>query len=377
MPPLISASSVPSRISSASTPSRRFRVRDRACRHCCRPDRAGGRDQRRGPDAGAPPRRQCPGAADPAGPPARFRVAGDERALLLRDAVCAVPAAGSCARRPRSRRRYARDADRRRASCAARPLAGHHDRARDRRAGRRTGAYRQSRAALTAGSGSPARGLSYLPSAGPGMPVLGQLGNLEEAVRLTTISQIDVGDAGDGQIVIGTMDHRDAVTGCQLALLHDAEVRARTSGRGKAPREAGIVHAHPQLVAGKARLRNLEQDRADAPALAHNRAGDGHAAHGQVLAKRARLQGTTHLSRPPVVVLDGISVYRLVDSAVDRAIRLIVTHEIHTPDGHPTGDRRLPDAAGYTLAVPLDDARGTNVDRLDNAAMQAGSEMSR
>ena len=78
----------------------------------------------------------------------------------------------------------------------------------------------------------------------------------------------------------------DRVARTNVALAHDTEVRAHATLGLKSAREVRVVHADAELVAGKARLRAFEDDRADLPSLPDDRLPEIDALDGEVLAKQ-------------------------------------------------------------------------------------------
>ena len=85
--------------------------------------------------------------------------------------------------------------------------------------------------------------------------------------------------------------------------------------------------------------------------------------HGEVLAEGPGLERVPELGRPPVVVLDRVRVDRLVGTAVDAAVGLVVTVEVDAAHRDPARDRRLPDAGLDRAPVPLDAPDRTHVHR--------------
>ena len=80
-------------------------------------------------------------------------------------------------------------------------------------------------------------------------------------------------DDRDRDAVGGPVDDLDRVARADLALAHDAQVRAGPPGLGEALDHLRVAEAQPELEARQPRLAHLELDRADPPALADHRAG--------------------------------------------------------------------------------------------------------
>ena len=71
---------------------------------------------------------------------------------------------------------------------------------------------------------------------GPVAPGRCQLRRLQEPCSLRAVAEQCVRHQADGHPVLGPRDNLDRVSGAQLALLDDAQVRARTGGLGEPPR---------------------------------------------------------------------------------------------------------------------------------------------
>ena len=73
------------------------------------------------------------------------------------------------------------------------------------------------------------------------------------------------------------------------------------------------------------------------------------------------------MSAPPLVVLRGIGVDRLVDTAVDPAISLLVADEIDAFHPHRAFNGILEDPGGHAVVPELDEPELADVDRNDSA----------
>ena len=109
-----------------------------------------------------------------------------------------------------------------------------------------------------------------------------------------------------------------------------------------------------ELVARDARRGDLQQDLAGAPALADQGAADVDAPDGQVVAEGPRSQLAAQLPTPPLVVLGGIGVQRLVVPAVRLGVALLVAVDVVSPDPDPPWHRVLPDRGPHRLPPPAD-----------------------
>ena len=79
------------------------------------------------------------------------------------------------------------------------------------------------------------------------------------------------------------------VARADVTFFDDAQVRAEAPRELELLDERRVAHAHPELEARQARLRDLEDRRADAPSRADHRRAEIEAAHGEVLAERPGL----------------------------------------------------------------------------------------
>src|SRR4051812_36401537 len=170
-------------------------------------------------------------------------------------------------------------------------------------------------------------------------------------------------DHRDRDAVVGAAGDLDLVAGADLALAHDAQVRARSLRPCEALEHLRVAEAQAELEARKARLADLELDRAEPPALADQRPAHVDARDREVLAERARPELDAELALPPRGVLARVRVDRLVRAAVDAAVGLVVAGEVHALDPHAVVDRRLADRALHGPAAALADRlRAADVD---------------
>jgi hypothetical protein len=179
---------------------------------------------------------------------------------------------------------------------------------------------------------------------------------------------------------VGLGRHLDAdlVAGLEAAGLHDAEVGAGALRRGEEVGEVVVAHADAELVAGLAGLADLEHDVADRPSVADPGTREVDALGREVLAEGAeRLVGggvsVAQRRGPPLVVLDGVGVDRLVRTAVHPPVGLVVTRQVDALDPDRSLDRALPDAGGDLAAAPRHGARLADVDRHDPGRPAHGS----
>ena len=100
-----------------------------------------------------------------------------------------------------------------------------------------------------------------------------------------TVVVIHAPDVADGEPVVGARHDSHGITGADVALFDDAEVRAGPGGPGEAPLERPVIHAQPELPARDARLAHLEDGGSDGPTLPDHRIDQVETLHGEVLPK--------------------------------------------------------------------------------------------
>src|SRR5207302_57747 len=81
------------------------------------------------------------------------------------------------------------------------------------------------------------------------------------------------------------------------------------------------------------------------------------------------LQRVAQLLGPPLIVLTGVVVRRLVDAAVHAPVRLLIAMDVYSVGADSVADRRLPDAGRHALSAPFDRAHSTDIDGLDQSLM--------
>src|SRR4051812_8264845 len=125
----------------------------------------------------------------------------------------------------------------------------------------------------------------------------GQLRRLDRRAEQLRLAEDRARGQGARDAVRRAAHDLDPVAGPDVALLDHAQVGAWPTARGEELREARVAHPEAELEARQARLRDLEQGAAHGPALADHGPRDGQAAHGEVLAERARSERAAQL--PP------------------------------------------------------------------------------
>src|SRR3954470_9137581 len=159
-------------------------------------------------------------------------------------------------------------------------------------------------------------------------------------------------DHRDRDAVVGAAGDLDLVARADLALAHDAQVRAGPLRPREALEHLRVAEAQAELEARKARLADLELDRAEPPALADQRPAHVDALDREVLAERPRTEPDAELALPPRRVLARVRVDRLVGAAVDAAVGLVVAGDVHALDADAAAaDRRLADRALHGAAT--------------------------
>ncbi len=145
--------------------------------------------------------------------------------------------------------------------------------------------------------------------------------------------------------MLGPVVDRHRVARAQLAVLHDAQVRAGAVRDGEPLDPPVLAEAARERRAGRARLGDLEERGAHGPPLADDGLRDRDALHAQVLAEQARRDVATELAGPPVRVVLPVRVHRLLLAAVVRAVGLQVGVQpepahLDRPGDGPLVDRR-------------------------------------
>src|SRR5262245_45385220 len=202
------------------------------------------------------------------------------------------------------------------------------------------------------------------PVSDPRTPGLREGVGREQLDKAAAIPKICLGEEADRHSMSRPADDLDPVTGPDLTLLDDSQVGSGPTRHREALQEPGISHADAELEAREAWLGDLEQRRAHPPALAQLGRVEVDPRYGQVLAERSGVKHPgAELGAPPSVVLARIGVYRLVDSAMDGAIGLVVAIEVHAPNRHPAGYGMFPDRGRHRPALMHHRSRHPDVHR--------------
>ena len=177
------------------------------------------------------------------------------------------------------------------------------------------------------------------------------------------LQQAQVEDGAHAHGLRFALDERHAVAGAQQPRLQHTQVTAAALGLGEGPDEVGQAHAMRQLVAGDARLADLQQGFAHAVNVADADLVFQQAADGEVLAELPGAQVVTaQLLRPPGVVLMRTGVDGLLRPAVVLQIRLAVALKVEPAQAHPPRYRLLVDAGAQRAAARGNRDRPADVD---------------
>src|SRR5690349_2452850 len=211
-------------------------------------------------------------------------------------------------------------------------------------------------------------------SIGPGVPVpLDPVPDADADPRLleqpilqvTLRGECSQGES-DGEVVVAALDDVDRIAGRELTLLEHPQIGARDPVLDESADPLGLADEALEHRAGNADPTDLEQHRADAPAVPEPRALHVEPDGGEVLAELAGPQRPAELERPDVEVLTGIGVDGLVRAAVVVVVADLVVADAQPVHANRSGHGVLVDG-GPLLAAPRDLDGGAGVHRLDTA----------
>ena len=189
---------------------------------------------------------------------------------------------------------------------------------------------------------SPIRGTALgplKPISRPSPPALGHLRNCKQPFDFSAITGVDAKDVSDGEIMSGSLDYPDLISGPNVTLDHDSEVRPGSQRVSEAARKRLIVHPDSKPPARDARLGNLKNRRPDLPTLSHERIVHVNPCCREIFAKLTVGKRPANLLFPPACVLDGVGVERFIGPPVRLAIRLVISGKIDTSRCDPTDGR--------------------------------------
>src|SRR5262249_53241761 len=102
----------------------------------------------------------------------------------------------------------------------------------------------------------PAAGLLQ-PIVRPPSPALGHSGNRKQPFDFITIAGVDAKYIPNGEIMIGSVNYPDLISGTHVTLGDESQVSPRSQRLGEAARKRLIVHPNSKPPAGYSRLGNL------------------------------------------------------------------------------------------------------------------------
>jgi hypothetical protein len=131
------------------------------------------------------------------------------------------------------------------------------------------------------------------------------------------------------------MQNLDLLTSTNIPRLEDGEVEAASPARQETLEHVVTIEPESHLVAGDARLGDLEDCGPDAQAVAHEERVLAQPFGGEVLAEHTPRKWHAGQLPPPVfVMLSGIRIDSLLFSAVHHEVSLAVASEIQLADHH-------------------------------------------
>jgi hypothetical protein len=143
----------------------------------------------------------------------------------------------------------------------------------------------------------------------------------------------------DAEIVIGSLDYPDLVSGAHITLDDYSQVSPGSQRLGKAARKRLIVHPNSKPPARYPRLRNLKNGGSDLPTLSDERIVHLDPLRREVFAKLTVCKRSADLLFPPPYVFHGVGVDRFIGSPVCPAIRLVVSGKVYATGCDPAGGR--------------------------------------
>ncbi|MGY4455169.1 hypothetical protein ACVWZR_009829 [Bradyrhizobium sp. i1.3.1] len=186
-------------------------------------------------------------------------------------------------------------------------------------------------------------------------------------------------DLGHAHAFGAISDLRDLVAGLDVAFLDHTKIEAGPAVPDKQRGHVRLLHANPQPVTGDARLRHLEQGRADFVTVSDADVPVGEAVDGKILAELTLDEvRSTEVLLPVLIGLPLVDVDGALLAAMTGGIALSIAVDVEPAHPARTTDGRLPDAGINGLALPRDVARqadiegeqtGHGVPRRDGAAL--------
>jgi hypothetical protein len=152
----------------------------------------------------------------------------------------------------------------------------------------------------------------------------------------------------------------DRVAAAHGASFDNSQVHAGPARSSELARELVITHPYPELETRLAGLRDLQDGRSCVPPVSDVGVVQVNSYGGEVLSEGPGGQRAS-ARFPPVVVLDGIGVHRLVGPAMDAAVGLVVAGEVHSFDADRAVHRFLPNGRGHRTVAPCDSSRAPDI----------------
>jgi hypothetical protein len=165
------------------------------------------------------------------------------------------------------------------------------------------------------------------------------LPNRKQPFDFIAITGVDAKYISDGEIVIGSLDYPDFVSGPHITFDDQSQVSAGPHRLGKAARKHLIVHANSKPPARYSRFGNLKNHRPNLPALTHERIVHVNPFCREVFAKLTVGERSSDPLFPPACVFDGVGVECFIGSPVCLAIRLVISGKIYTSGCNPADGR--------------------------------------
>jgi hypothetical protein len=171
---------------------------------------------------------------------------------------------------------------------------------------------------------------------------------------------------------LGTLgDLLDPIACADLSFFEHAQIESRPAVRHHQCGHGGKARANAHFETGDAWLRDFEQRRADAKAIADTDLRVCQTRDGQVLPEEAVLEIRSAEMRAPIFVgLELIHHDGALFAAVTHEIRLSIAREIETARLHSAANRTLPDRGSHEPSAPTDVLRRSDVHR-DHAAHES------
>src|SRR5262245_57476557 len=173
----------------------------------------------------------------------------------------------------------------------------------------------------------------------PPPPALGHPGNGKQPLGLIAITGVDAKYLSDGEIMIGSLDYPNLISGAHLTLDDYSQVSPGSQRLGETARKHFIVHPNAKPPARYPRLGHLKNSGPDLPTLSDERSVHLDLFRREIFAKLTIGQRSADLLFPPPEVFDGVGIDCFIGSPVCLAIRLVVSGKVYTVGCDPTDGR--------------------------------------